>query len=157
MACEEEIVPYREGIHAPEEYIEDLFALFWPDGEVPLSIETRLPKFLVEGSFFKDISKVKKACYSWEEASSQEKEFFRKFVEGEVISRKEADWTSSLFIQFCAWLTLPVEGWRELRQVILLLNQHGRLTQPWGARMLKWVDDKIPNVQAPEVNVAAAA
>jgi hypothetical protein len=78
-------------------------------------------------------------------------------VEGKVISRGEEDWTASLFIKICAWLTLPVEGWKGLKQVILLLNQHGRLTQPWGARMLKWVDYKIPKVQTPEVNVAGAA
>jgi hypothetical protein len=45
MAQKEGLVPYSEGKHAPEEYIEDLFLLFWPEGQVPLSTEVGLRSF----------------------------------------------------------------------------------------------------------------
>jgi hypothetical protein len=157
MAEEEKLVPYPEGIHAPEEYVEDLFSLYWSDG-VPLSLKTGLPKLLVEGRFFRDISCIRRACYSWEEASVQEKKLFKEIVGGGVISGEQADWKSSLFIKTCAAIqAIPEKGWRTLKQIILLLDQHGRLTQPWRVRMLKWVDKRIPQIQAPIVNVAAAA
>jgi hypothetical protein len=124
---------------------------------VPLSTEVGLPKLLVESRFFKDLDKIRRACYCREKASTQERELFREFLEGGIVSRSEADWSSSLFIKACSWLTIEVKGWRILRQIILLLDQHERLTQPWGARMLKWVIEKIPQVQVPVGNVAAAA
>jgi hypothetical protein len=158
MAQEEDLVTYPEGIHASEEYIDNLFTLYWPDSVVPLSIEKGLPKLLVEGTFFKDISRIRKAYHFWEEARVQDKELFRGFVGGGVISREQEDWESSLLIKVCASLqAIQDKGWRTLRQIILLLDQHGRLTQPWGVRMLKWVNDRIPSVQVPMGNVAPAA
>jgi hypothetical protein len=60
--------------------------------------------------FFKDLDKIRRACYCREEASAQERELFREFLEGGIISSSEADWSSSLFIKVCSWLTIEVKG-----------------------------------------------
>jgi hypothetical protein len=128
--------------------VEAIFSFFWPDGFVTLDA-TGLPDKFVECPFFQTILRFWKACFEWSEASDQDKSLFRQFLEGKVISWQETDWTISLFVKICTWLPLKEQGWYSLRCLVLFLNQHGRLSQPWGAYIQRWLECQMVKARVP--------
>jgi hypothetical protein len=83
-----------------------------------------------------------RACYlKW--ASSFDNRLFERFLKGQLNSRKEADWTVSLMIRICGCLPIKEDGWDQLLRCVRFLSQHGRLSQPWGKRVCKWIKCEV--------------
>jgi hypothetical protein len=45
------------------------------------------------------------------------------------------------------FMSLERRGWITLRHVFIFLSQHGRIKQPWGVRVIRWINRKLPNLE----------
>jgi hypothetical protein len=143
-------------LDATEEDVQQYFQLFWPSGEVPICNQTGLPDRIVESRLFETVFKLWEANAHWKEANSFDRKLLRKFRQGGVIRWTEADWTVCLFVRVCAKLPIKPLGWHTLKHLVVFLCQHGRLIQPWGGRIVRWLNLQIPKVSV-KLNVAPAA
>jgi hypothetical protein len=89
-----------------DEQLDKAFAVFWPSGNVPICADTGLPIRLVENRFWDVIGRLWRATYFKKKASLFDKKLFQRFLNGQVIERKEADWNVSLYIGVCG--SLPI-------------------------------------------------
>jgi hypothetical protein len=126
-----------------DEQVDRAFAIFWPSGGVPICPQTGLPVRLVESRFWEVVNRLWRACYLKKWASCFDNKLFEKFLKGQLIARKEADWTVSLMIRICGCLPIREEGWDQLLRCERFSSQHGRLSQPWGARVYKWIKCEV--------------
>jgi hypothetical protein len=113
-----------------DEQLERAFAVFWPSGDVPICNDTGLPNRLVENRFWDVIGRLWRATYFKKKASLFDEKLFQRFLNEQVVERKEADWNVSLYIRICGSLHIRENGWDQLMRLARFLSQHGRLTQP---------------------------
>jgi hypothetical protein len=123
--------------------VDRAFETFWPSGDVPICNQTGLPNGLVGSRFWEVVKRLWRARFFKERASWFDKKLFEKFLRGELIGRKEADWTVSLFIGICGNLPIREDGWDQIQRMVKFLSQHGRLSQPWGKNVYKWIKDEV--------------
>jgi hypothetical protein len=141
-----------------DEMAQYMFWRLWPIGRVPLCRDTGLPDKLVEDRFYDLFLAMWDARHSWEDVSEEDKGRFRRFLlTDEVIHRETADLYISVSVAVCSLLPIRRLGWDTLKCVIIFLSQHGRLSQPWGVKILKGVNRRLSLPAVPEWHVAPAA
>ena len=141
-----------------DEMAQYMFWRLWPTGRVPLCPDTGLPDKLVEDRFYDLFLAMWDACHFWEDVSEEDKSRFRRFLlTDEVIHREAADLYVSVSVAVCSLLPIRRLGWDTLKYVIIFLSQHGRLSQPWGVKILKRVNRKLSLPVVPKWHVAPAA
>jgi hypothetical protein len=74
-----------------------------------------------------------------------------------VIDREAADLYVSASVAVCSLLSICWLGWDTLKCIVIFLSQHGRLSQPWGVKILKKIKQKLSLPAIPEWHVAPAA
>jgi hypothetical protein len=89
------------------------------------------------------IGRLWRATYFKQRASLFDEKLFQRFLNGQVIERKGADWNVSLYVRVCGSLPIRKNGWDQRMRLVRLLSQHGRLTQPWGKNVYKWIKTEI--------------
>jgi hypothetical protein len=118
-----------------DQQLEQAFDVFWLSGGVPICPATGLPDRFVESRFWEVINRLWRACHFKERASCFDKRLFDKFLKGQLIERKEADWTVSLFIRVCGCLPIRENGWEQILRLVRFLSQHGASLLSLGERM----------------------
>jgi hypothetical protein len=135
-----------------------MFWRLWPTERVPLCSETGLPNKLVRDRFYDLFLAMWDACHFWEDASEEYKGQFRKFLlKDGVIDREAADLYVSASVAVCSLLLVRWLRWDTLKCIVIFLSQHGRLSQPWGVKILKKIKRKLSLPAISEWHVAFAA
>jgi hypothetical protein len=92
------------------------------------------------------------------DASEKDKDQFREFLlKDGVIDQEAADLYVSASVAVCSLLPVRWLGWDTLKCIIILLSQHGRLSQPWGVKSLKKIKRKLSLSAIRKWHVAPAA
>jgi hypothetical protein len=122
----------------------NVFCDLWPKGLVYICEESGLPDKFHLSRFYQLFLGLWDACYRHDRASAEDRAFFERFVRGKVIPLGKADWILEKMIKMGEFMSLERRGWINLRHVFIFLCQHGRIRQPWGVRVIRWINKKLP-------------
>jgi hypothetical protein len=108
-----------------------------------ICIESGLPDRFHLCRFYQLFLGLWEACYRYSQASVQDRELFERFLKGKVVPLGKADWILEKMIKIGEFISLERKGWITLRHVFIFLSQHGRIKQPWGVKVVRWLSRKL--------------
>jgi hypothetical protein len=126
-----------------DEETRHVFCDLWPKGIMYICIESGLPDRFHLCRFYQLFLGLWEACYRYSQASVQDRELFERFLKGKVVPLGKADWILEKMIKIGEFISLERQGWITLRHVFIFLSQHGRIKQPWGVKVVRWLSRKL--------------
>jgi hypothetical protein len=121
------------------------FCDLWPKGIMYICIESGLPDRFICADFISFSLVCGKPVIDTAKQVSRIENFSSSFLKGKVVPLGKADWILEKMIKIGEFISLERQGWITLRHLFIFLSQHGRIKQPWGVKVVRWLSRRLSN------------